>query len=187
MKGSLLMKYMIASDIHGSAESCSRLLGYYEEYGCERLVLLGDLLYHGPRNDLPSGYDVRTVADMLNKYAAVIYAVRGNCDADVDKKMFDFPIEARYMVLTEGGKAYFATHGDRYNCGHLPPIMGVDVLLTGHTHVPACENHIDYIYCNPGSVSIPKGGSCKSFMIIEGNHLEWRALDDGRIYMSTDI
>ena len=181
------MKYLIASDIHGDAQCCEQLIRHYEELGCERMILLGDYLYHGPRNGVPGGYDVQMVASMLNKYAAAIYAVRGNCDADVDKKMFDFPIEAEYFIIAEGGKAYFCTHGDRYNCGHLPPIMGVDVLLTGHTHVPACENHIDYIYCNPGSVSIPKGGSQRSFMVLSQNHLEWRSLDDGHVYMQTDL
>ncbi len=181
------MKYLIASDIHGSASGCEKMLEWYEEYGCERMILLGDFLYHGPRNDIPGEYDVKSVAEMLNKYAGVIYAVRGNCDSDVDQMMFEFPIQAEYMILAEGGKSYFCTHGHHYNCGHLPPIMGVDVLLTGHTHVPACENHIDYIYCNPGSTSIPKGGSQKSFMIMEGNHLEWHALSDGHIYMQTDL
>lgn len=181
------MKYMIASDIHGNADACEKLIGYYENGGFDRLVLLGDLLYHGPRNELPLVYDVKRVYQALNKHAMEIYCVRGNCDSDVDQKVLEFPIQAEYMLITEGGKCFFATHGDRFNCGHLPPINGVDVLLTGHTHVPACENHIDYIYCNPGSVGIPKGGSVRSFMTLEGSHLEWHSLEDGHVYMQTDI
>ncbi len=173
------MKYLIASDIHGFADSCRRMLGWYEAYGCERLILLGDLL--------AGGFEGKQVADMLNPYAPAIYAVNGNCDSEEDQMMLEFPIGAEYVLIPEGGKTYFCTHGHYYNCGHLPPIMGVDVLLTGHTHVPACENHIDYIYCNPGSVSLPKGMSVKSFMTLEGNHLEWHALSDGRVYMQTDL
>lgn len=181
------MKYVIASDIHGSAGDCETLINFYEKYNAKRLVLLGDLLYHGPRNDLPNSYDTRITAELLNKYAAQIYSVRGNCDADVDQKMLEFPIKADYLILTENGKAFFATHGHMYNNGHLPPIQGIDILLTGHTHVPACEKHPDYMYINPGSVSIPKGGSVKSFMTLEDNHLEWHALDDGRVYLQYDL
>ena len=177
------MRYLIASDIHGSDECCEKLTGYYEELGCERIILLGDLLYHGIYGD----GDSLQVAEMLNRYASVIYAVRGNCDWEEDQQLFEFPMMAEYILISEGGKAYFCTHGHYYNCGHLPPIMGVDVMLTGHTHVPACENHIDYIYCNPGSVSLPRGGSQRSFMILEGSHLEWRALSDGHIYLQTEL
>ena len=181
------MKYIIASDIHGSAEDCEKLLEFYEKSKADRLVLLGDLLYHGPRNDPPSGYNTKTVAGMLNQYASKIYSVHGNCDADVDQKVLDFPIQADYLILTESDKAIFATHGHLYNCGHLPPIEGIDILLTGHTHVPACEKNIDYLYINPGSVGIPKGGSCKSFMTMQENHLQWHSLDDGHVYMQYDF
>jgi len=181
------MKYLVASDIHGAARACEKVLQYYKENKCDRLVLLGDLLYHGPRNDIPGEYDVRAVAEMLNKYSKDIISVRGNCDAEVDQCMFEFPIQAEYVLFAESGIGYFATHGDHYNCGHLPPIQGVDVLLTGHTHVPACENHIDYIYCNPGSVGIPKNGSCRSFLIIEGKQLSWHSVEDGHVYMQTDL
>jgi putative phosphoesterase len=180
------MRYLIASDIHGADECCKKMLEWYEEYGCERMILLGDFLYHGHGGAVP-GYDSKAVAEMLNRYASVIYAVNGNCDQDDDQMLFDVSIQADYLLITEGGKAYFCTHGHYYNCGHLPSVMGIDVLLTGHTHVPACENHIDYIYCNPGSVSLPRGMSKKSFMILEGNHLEWHALSDGHIFMQTDL
>ena len=95
------MKYLIGSDIHGSSESCKKMLEWYEEYHCERMILLGDYLYHGPRNDIPGAYDVKSVAEMLNKYASVIYAVHGNCDSDVDQMMFEFPIQAEYLLLSE--------------------------------------------------------------------------------------
>ena len=181
------MKILIASDIHGSAECCEKMIKWYEDLGCDRMILLGDLLYHGLRKDPTGSFDSEKVAEMLNRYAPVIYAVEGNCDNDQDQMLLEFSIQAEYAMITEGGKAYFCTHGHYYNCGHLPPIMGIDVLLTGHTHVPACENHIDYIYCNPGSLALPRGMSKKSFMILEGNHLEWRSLSDGRVYMQTDM
>jgi len=181
------MKYYIASDIHGDSACCKKFLDIYEKEQGDMILLLGDLFYHGPRNGLPDNYDVVSVSDELNKHAKEIICVRGNCDADVDQKMADFPIEAEYLLLREEGITYFLTHGHIYNTGHLPPMMGVDVLLHGHTHVPACEKHDGYYYLNPGSTSIPKGGSKNSFMVLEGKHLEWRHLEDNQVYASLDL
>ena len=181
------MRWIIGSDLHGSAEHTRQFLNAFGREKAERILLLGDILYHGPRNALPSGYDTMQVYDMLNAYKDRILCVRGNCDAEVDQCVLEFPILAEYMQIVDSGKLICATHGDRYNTGHLPPLSGIDVLLHGHTHVPACEDHNGYIYCNPGSVSIPKGGSPHSYMTMENGLLEWHKLQDGSVYNSFQL
>ena len=131
------MKYLIASDIHGSAYYCARLLQDFAREQADRLVLLGDILYHGPRNDLPREYAPKRVIDLLNGIRQHIFCVRGNCDAEVDQLVLHFPILADYALLEAGGRLIFATHGHHYNLEHLPPLQPGDVLLHGHTHVPA--------------------------------------------------
>lgn len=180
------MKYLIASDIHGAADCCSLLLERFREEKADKLLLLGDLLYHGPRNALPADYDTPSVAKQLNAMAAEILCVRGNCDAEVDQMVLDFPIQADYLMLQEGPSLIFATHGHLYDPGRPPALAGVDVLLTGHTHTPACELRKGFLYINPGSVSMPKGGSCRSYMTMENGHLAWHALD-GTVYMEHQL
>ena len=131
------MKLMIASDLHGSAYYTHQLLDAWDREGAPRLFLLGDILYHGPRNDLPEGYAPKEVLAMLNKRRDRIFCVRGNCDGEVDQMVLDFPIMADYAVLTEGERLIYATHGHVYNTAHLPPLQPGDILLHGHTHVPA--------------------------------------------------
>lgn len=177
------MKLMIASDIHGSALYCEQLLDAYRREGAEKLVLLGDILYHGPRNDLPEGYAPKKVIAMLNEVKDELLCVRGNCDTEVDQMVLEFPILADYAILYAGGRMIYATHGHVYNEGKLPPLKKGDVLLHGHTHVPKCTEHENYLYINPGSVSIPKEGSAHSYLILEDGILSWKALD-GEIYMS---
>ena len=184
------MKLMIASDIHGSAPCCGRMLDAFEREGAGRLLLLGDILYHGPRNDLPEGYAPKEVIAMLNPMKKKLLCVRGNCDTEVDQMVLDFPILADYCFLeladkTGGGEKaaiLFASHGHIYNPGHLPPLSDGDILLNGHTHIPACEEITDadgsrIRYLNPGSVSIPKGGSCRGYMIFEDGTFIWKSLD----------
>jgi putative phosphoesterase len=146
-------------------------------------VLLGDILYHGPRNDLPEGYAPKKVIAMLNEVKDELLCVRGNCDTEVDQMVLEFPILADYAILYAGGRMIYATHGHVYNEGKLPPLKKGDVLLHGHTHVPKCTEHENYLYINPGSVSIPKEGSAHSYLILEDGILSWKALD-GEIYMS---
>ena len=153
------MTYYIASDIHGSAAWCERMLADYRLSGADRLILLGDLLYHGPRNELPEDYAPKRVAEMLNGVASELICVRGNCDSEVDQMMLSFPILADYAIIDTGDLLIFATHGHRYNLESLPPIRPGDVLLHGHTHVPADTVAEGIRYVNPGSVSIPKNGS----------------------------
>lgn len=171
------MKIMIASDIHGSACYCRELLSAYEREGADRLLLLGDILYHGPRNDLPREYAPKDVIAMLNPLAQRIFCVRGNCDTEVDQMVLSFPILADYCLLTAGKRLIYATHGHNYNLKSLPPLQRGDILLHGHTHVPAWERFgDDNLYLNPGSVSIPKEGSAHSYMLIEDHLALWKNL-----------
>ena len=173
------MKWMIASDIHGSAYYCRKLLEAYTEEKADRLLLLGDILYHGPRNDLPRDYAPREVIALLNERKNDIYCVRGNCDTEVDQMVLEFPVLGDYCVLTEGTLAVYATHGHVYNEQKLPPLHPGDILLHGHTHVPKCVVHEteQYICMNPGSVSIPKEDSWHGYMVWEGKDFVWKDLD----------
>ncbi|MBQ9806237.1 MAG: phosphodiesterase [Clostridia bacterium] len=180
------MKLMIASDIHGSATYCKQLLKAYEKEAPDRLLLLGDLLYHGPRNDLPAGYAPKEVIELLNALKTQILCVRGNCEAEVDQMVLSFPVLADYAWLDVNGLRLFATHGHHYGEDNPPPLAKGDLLLCGHTHIPACHNHGDYTYLNPGSVSIPKEGSAHSYMILEDHTFTWKDLD-GKPYLVETI
>ncbi len=176
------MKWMIASDIHGSALWASKLIDAYRAEQADKLLLLGDILYHGPRNDLPDAYAPKQVLAMLNDIKQEILCVRGNCDTEVDQMVLSFDIMAEYAVLTEGKRMIFATHGHHFNHEHLPMIQPGDILLHGHTHVPACEQYEGCIYLNPGSVSIPKQGSVHSYMIWDQGEFVWKNLETREIY-----
>ncbi len=171
------MKWMIASDIHGSAYWCRRLIEKYKEEQADRLILLGDLLYHGPRNDLPDEYAPKQVISMLNGIKNDILCVRGNCEAEVDQMVLDFPVLADYALLAQGKKTIFLTHGHIYNEDNIPPIKEGDILLHGHTHVPKCVEHESYVYMNPGSVSIPKENSRHGYMTLENGNFLWKDFD----------
>ena len=155
------MKWMIASDLHGSAYYCRKMLEAFEREGADRLFLLGDLLYHGPRNDLPRDYAPKKVIPLLNSLAPRLLCVRGNCDAEVDQMVLNFPVLADYAVLPVGQRLVYVTHGHVFNLNHLPPLAPGDILLHGHTHVPAWTNFGQgSLYLNPGSVSLPKENTC---------------------------
>lgn len=171
------MKWMIASDIHGSEYYCRKLLEAYEREQANRLLLLGDILYHGPRNDLPREYNPKGVIAMLNGKKKDIVGVRGNCDTEVDQMVLEFPIMAEYCILCAGERAIFATHGHIFHEKNLPPLHEGDILLHGHTHVPTCTEHEGYICMNPGSVSIPKEGSWHGYMTFDGECFIWKELD----------
>ena len=176
------MKMLIASDIHGSASCIKKLWERYDVEKPDRIILLGDLLYHGPRNDLPDVYDTRVAAELLNIHSDIITCIRGNCDSEVDTTLMDFLVEAPHMILSDSNLNIFITHGHYYNLGHLPPMANINVLLHGHTHIPAFEK-IDEgkYYMNPGSLSIPKGGSDNSYMMYENRKFTWKKLN-GDIY-----
>lgn len=166
------MKLMFASDIHGSAFYCRRMLELYKNSGAKRLVLLGDILYHGPRNDLPREYAPKEVIAMLNPLKDELLAVRGNCDTEVDQMVLEFPILADYGLLLVGETRLYATHGHVYNENHLPPLTDGDALIHGHTHLLeakeiTAEDGRRIKILNPGSVSIPKGGNPATYALLE--------------------
>ncbi len=174
------MKLMIASDIHGSARYCREMLEAYRREEANRLLLLGDILYHGPRNDLPEEYDPKQVIDMLSELKERIFCVRGNCDTEVDQMVLPFPILADYCVIPLEKRLIYCTHGHRYNLSNLPPLAPGDILLHGHTHVPAWEPFGDgNLYLNPGSVSIPKNGTPHSYMTLQNGDFQWKTLEGG--------
>ena len=174
------MKLMIASDIHGSAYYCKALLEAFEREQADRLLVLGDILYHGPRNDLPRDYAPKEVIGMLSVIRDKIFCVRGNCDTEVDQVVLPFPILADYCILTVGNRLIYATHGHNFNLNALPPLQSGDILLHGHTHIPAWDAFGEKnLYLNPGSVSIPKAGSCHSYMILNEKTAQWKSLDGG--------
>lgn len=170
------MKLFIASDIHGSAVWCRKMLDAFVESRADKLVLLGDLLYHGPRNDLPEGYAPKEVIAMLNEYADRILCVRGNCEAEVDQMVLKFPVMADYAVIFADGKTIYATHGHKFCPDNPPPLTAGDILLCGHTHIPANCEVGGFTYVNPGSVSIPKAGSAHGYAIFENAEFKFFAL-----------
>ena len=177
------MKWMIASDIHGSALYCEKMLQAFVREGAQRLLLLGDLLYHGPRNDLPQGYAPKEVIAQLSGVKDKVFCVRGNCEAEVDQMVLPFPVLADYCLLEQKGRIIFATHGHHYNLENPPLLQPGDVLLHGHTHIPAKDNSLGFWYLNPGSVSIPKENSPHSYMTLEDGQFLWKDLD-GAVYDS---
>ncbi len=175
------MKYMIASDIHGSAYYCRKMLDAYKKEKADRLVLLGDLLYHGPRNDLPKDYAPKQVIAMLNENKHDILAIRGNCDAEVDQMVLEFPIMADYGVLIDEGNTFYLSHGHIYNEEHMPPLQKGDVFLYGHTHILRAEDKDGQVYLNPGSVSLPKEGNVPSYAVLDHGTFSIRDFDENTI------
>lgn len=172
------MKYMIASDIHGSAFYARKMIQAFRQEQADRLILLGDLLYHGPRNDLPRDYAPKEVISLLNGLKDRIFCVRGNCEAEVDQMVLPFPVLADYALLEWNQHLVFITHGHLYNTQNPPPLQPGDILLHGHTHIPADEpwgrgNR----YWNPGSVSLPKAGSVHGYMVLDEDQPLWKALE----------
>ncbi len=176
------MKFLIASDIHGDAGYTRQLLAAFEKESADRLLLLGDILYHGPRNDLPPQYAPKEVIALLNPLRERLLCVRGNCDTEVDQMVLEFPILADYAIIPAGERLIYATHGHVYNTQNPPPLCRGDILLHGHTHVPVCTPFgNDNVYLNPGSVSIPKEDSPHGYMTFDGKVFLWKTLD-GEIY-----
>ena len=171
------MKLLIASDIHGSAYWCGRLMAEIETENPDRVLLLGDLLYHGPRNDLPRDYAPKRVIPMLSSIQEKIVAVRGNCEAEVDQMVLPFPCMAESSQILVDGLSLYLTHGHHHNPNNLPPLPEGAVFLSGHTHVKIDEGHNGIRCLNPGSVSIPKDGS-HSCLILEDGKFSFRILEE---------
>lgn len=172
------MKYVFASDIHGSAFFAKKLIDKFEEHSADKLILLGDLLYHGPRNDLPIDYNPKAVIEYFNKYKDRIYSVRGNCDSEVDQMVLEFPIMSDYSVFVLNDISFIATHGHIYNPETLPPIKKGEALIFGHIHLPIAEKRGDIYVLNPGSTSIPKGGNKSSYAVLEDKKFTIYTFDD---------
>jgi putative phosphoesterase len=175
------MKLLIASDIHGSATWCERLMDEIERESPDKVVLLGDLLYHGPRNDLPLGYAPKRVFGMLNGIAQNVVAVRGNCEAEVDQMVLAFPCMADYAVVMDGPRELYCTHGHLWATGNLPPLPDGSAFLYGHTHVKQNEDVANPFgqgvirAVNPGSISLPKDGQNSYALYVDGE-FQLRAL-----------
>lgn len=176
-KGEIVMRIMAAADIHGSAYYCRQLLEAFERENCEKLLLLGDILYHGPRNELPTEYAPKQVIEMLNAKKERLLCVRGNCDTEVDQMVLNFPILAEYCYLYTEKTTIFATHGHKFHKNCMPNLAPGEILLHGHTHVPACEWIGDNLYINPGSVSIPKEDSYHGYLMIDGDCFLWKSME----------
>lgn len=175
------MKWMIASDIHGSEYYCKKMLEAFDREEADRLLLLGDILYHGPRNDLPREYQPKKVIELLNVRKDKLLCVRGNCDTEVDQMVLEFPIMADYAILVMGGHVIYATHGHVFGEQNPPKLQKGDILLCGHTHVPKCVEYENYIYMNPGSASIPKENSYHGYMLMDEQEIYWKDFE-GKIY-----
>lgn len=182
------MKYIIASDIHGSAYWCEQLLSAFENEEADKLILLGDLLYHGPRNDFPDDYSPKKVFAMLNAIKEKILCVRGNCDSEVDQMVLEFPIMADYALLAHGGRVLFLTHGHLFDEEKPPLLKAGDILFNGHFHTP-CSRELENgaIYANCGSVALPKDETPHSYILLDGDTLYWKDLETGGIFDCLDL
>ncbi len=183
------MKLMFASDIHGSLYWAEKMKAAWEREAPEKLILLGDLLYHGPRNDLPRDYNPKGVIALLSGLREEVLCVRGNCEAEVDQMVLPFPVMADYMALWLDGRMAFVTHGHLFNEEKLPSLRKGDILIHGHTHVPVVREHPEggYTYLNPGSVSIPKEQSPNSYMIYEDGAFSIRKLETGEEFLRWEL
>ena len=181
------MKVLFASDIHGSAYYCKKLIERINEEKSDKIILLGDILYHGPRNDLPKDYAPKQVIPMLNALKDKIIAVRGNCEAEVDSMVLEFDVMSTYKEISVNGIDLFLTHGHHFNKENPPEKLGKYVLLNGHFHVPEISDEGKFIYINTGSVSIPKNNSYHSYLTLENNIFELKNLLDGKAFGSTRL
>lgn len=175
------MKLFLASDIHGSAEGCERMLSRFEAEQADKLILAGDILYHGPRNDLPERYAPKEVAAMLNGYTDKILCVRGNCEAEVDQMMLNFPCLADYIVLWDGDTEMFVTHGHLWDPESIPGVHSGMTVVSGHTHIWRAETIDGIRYINPGSVSLPKNGNPPTYAVYENGTFAIKTLDGEKL------
>ena len=179
-----MKKIMIASDIHGSAYYCEKMLERYRSEEADMLVLLGDILYHGPRNDLPEEYAPKKVIAMLNPLKNEIVCVRGNCDTEVDQMVLDFNVLCEQAHIYVNDRHLVLVHGHKLDGQNIPALRDGDYLVCGHTHVPAWEKKDGYTYVNPGSVSIPKENSEHGYLILS-DKFYWKNLD-GEVYRTEE-
>ena len=176
------MKLIICSDIHGDITGARTAIDALNREGADKLLILGDVLYHGPRNSLPNGYDPRAVIELLNENKKSILCVRGNCDTEVDQMVLEFPILADYAILSLDGLTVFATHGHKHNTSSVPPLAEGDILLHGHTHVLCATDFGNQnTYINPGSISIPKENNPRTYAVYENRVFTIKDLDGNTV------
>lgn len=180
------MKILFASDLHGSYVNALKVIERFKEHDADLLVLLGDLLYHGPRNPLPEGYDGKKTAALLNEYKQQVMCVRGNCEAEVDQMLLEFPCLMDYSMIYADGHRFFITHGHLYNEDHLPPLAPGDIFVHGHFHVPMAKKEGDYYIVNPNSASLPKQG-VKGYAVYEQNCITLYELDTNKVIQTLRI
>ncbi|EGR4183434.1 YfcE family phosphodiesterase [Vibrio cholerae] len=167
------MKLFFVSDLHGSLPATEQALALYQASGAQSLILLGDVLNHGPRNPIPQGYNPVAVAEKLNQFAQQIIAVRGNCDSEVDQMLLSFPMMSdSAWVLLSSGRRLFLTHGHFYHKDKLPPLSDGDVLVHGHTHIPMAEQVGSIYLVNPGSMTFPRSDYAASYGVLEGDTMK---------------
>ena len=179
------MKFFIASDIHGAAKAAEKMKDMFEKEDADRLILLGDLLYHGPRNDIPADYDTRKTTEILNSLSDRIIWVRGNCDSEVDEMVLDFPVIPAFVLDTDG-KLIFFTHGHVFNRENLPYKKFKDILVSGHTHIGGFDYGDEALFINPGSIGIPKDGTCGSYLTLSKDTFTLKDLD-GKIIRTVTV
>ena len=181
------MKYLVFSDIHGSESFCQKAISFFEIFNCDKILILGDILYHGPRNPLPQGHNPKGVIDILNSYSDKIFCCRGNCDAEVDQMVLNFQVLSDFVHLFDNGLEIFCSHGHIYapllhdgkkpagceTASKSPNLQNPSVFFYGHTHVSVLEkNQAGITVCNPGSISLPKGGTEPGFAVMETKNHE---------------
>lgn len=162
------MRVMFVSDIHGSYLYASKAIAAFKLEKADKLVILGDILYHGPRNDLPEGYEPKKVISLLNGYKKDIIAVRGNCDAEVDQMVLDFPIRSDFATMDLDNHLFFLTHGHLFDEDNLPGLNDDDIFVYGHIHKPVAKKKNGIYIINPSSISLPKEGT-NSYGIYESD------------------
>lgn len=180
------MKIIFASDIHGSQSQLEKLMRYVESKNVDLMVLLGDLLYHGPRNSIPDNYNPKKVVEILNRYKEKIIAVRGNCDAEVDQMLLEFPMMQDSTHLFVDGLRFYCTHGHIYHEDHLPPLAKGTIFVNGHYHVPVLKKENGYVFINPNSITFPKQG-VTSYGLYEDRVYRLYDLDTDEILMEMKL
>lgn len=182
----IIMKLLFASDLHGSAIYAEKLKEISEIEKADQIILLGDYLYHGPRNDLPDGYNPKQVIEILNSMKDKLLCVRGNCDGEVDQMVLNFPVLADYAVLYLNGKRVYLTHGHIYNMENPLPMQDGDILINGHTHVWKIQPFKEFLYLNPGSMTIPKENQDHSYMVYEDGKFTIKSIE-GNVLSTVEI
>ncbi len=185
-KGMISLKLFFISDIHGSIYYLNEALEKFKEEDCDYIVLLGDALYHGPRNPLPKEYNPKEVALLLNQHKDKIIAVRGNCDSEVDQMVIDYPMMGDYSIILHNSRRLFLTHGHIYNKDNLPNLSEGDVLIHGHTHIPVAKKLENIYIINPGSITLPKENNPNSYGILDNDIFEIKDLE-GNIIKKIDL